>query len=70
MLPAGASPVPVRPSIRLGTGTLSSVTAGADGTFTINDVPRTRREVTCTVSWPGDDPHEGSTASAEVYVGR
>ncbi|GAA2763324.1 hypothetical protein GCM10010103_23650 [Streptomyces paradoxus] len=55
---------------RLGTGTLSSVTVGADGTFTINDVPRTRREVTYTVSWPGDDLHEGSTASAEVYVRR
>ncbi|MEU6176854.1 hypothetical protein [Streptomyces coeruleorubidus] len=55
---------------RLGTGTLSSVTVAADGTFTINDVPRTRREVTYTVSWPGDDLHNGSTASAEVYVRR
>jgi hypothetical protein len=55
---------------RLGTGTLSSVTVAADGTFTINDVPRTRREVTYTVSWPGDDLHEGSMASAEVYVRR
>jgi hypothetical protein len=55
---------------RLGTGTLSSVTVAADGTFTINDVPRTRREVTYTVSWPGDALHEGTTASAEVYVRR
>ncbi|MEU6915399.1 Ig-like domain repeat protein [Streptomyces olindensis] len=55
---------------RLGTGTLSPVTVAADGTFTINDVPRTRREVTYTVSWPGDDLHDGSTASAEVYVRR
>jgi hypothetical protein len=55
---------------RLGTGTLSSVTVAADGTFTINDIPRTRREVTYTVSWPGDGLHEGSTASAEVYVRR
>ncbi|MFI7012969.1 hypothetical protein [Streptomyces sp. NPDC050164] len=55
---------------RLGTGTLSSVTVAADGTFTIADVPRTRREVTYTVSWPGDDLHNGSTASAEVYVRR
>jgi hypothetical protein len=55
---------------RLGTGTLSSVTVAADGTFTINDIPRTRREVTYTVSWPGDGLHAGSTASAEVYVRR
>ncbi|CAL9643493.1 Ig-like domain repeat protein [Streptomyces sp. enrichment culture] len=55
---------------RLGTGTLSSVTVGADGTFTLNDLPRTRRETTYTVSWPGDDLHEGSTASATVYVTR
>jgi hypothetical protein len=55
---------------RLGTGTLSSVTVAADGTFTINDIPRTRRETTYTVSWPGDDLHHGSTASATVYVTR
>ncbi|MCF3131134.1 Ig-like domain repeat protein [Streptomyces olivochromogenes] len=55
---------------RLGTGTLSSVTVGADGTVTINDIPRTRREVTYTVSWPGDDLHTSSTASATVYVTR
>ncbi|MDN0195422.1 Ig-like domain repeat protein [Streptomyces sp. S.PNR 29] len=54
----------------LGTGTLSSVTVAADGTFTINDIPRVRRDVTYTVSWPGDDLHEASTASATVYVRR
>ncbi|MET9763876.1 Ig-like domain repeat protein [Streptomyces sp. NPDC006372] len=55
---------------RLGTGTLSSVTVAADGTFKINDIPRTRREATYTVTWPGDALHEGSSASAEVYVRR
>lgn len=55
---------------RLGSGTLSSVTVAADGTFTINDIPRTRREVTYTVSWPGDDLHSASSASATVYIRR
>ncbi|MGW6908326.1 Ig-like domain repeat protein [Streptomyces sp. NPDC054940] len=55
---------------RLGTGTLSSVTVAADGTFTINDLPRTRGNATYTVSWPGDDLHQASTASATVYVRR
>ncbi|GGP64961.1 TolB family protein [Streptomyces calvus] len=55
---------------RLGTGTLSSVTVAADGTFTVDDLPRTRRETTYTVSWPGDALHEGSTASATVDVTR
>ena len=55
---------------RLGTGTLSSVTVAADGTFTIDDLPRTRRDTTYTVSWPGDDLHEGATASATVHVTR
>ncbi|MGW7380637.1 Ig-like domain repeat protein [Streptomyces sp. NPDC054794] len=68
-LPDKAVPKVVRTD-RLGTGTLSSVTVGADGTFTINDIPRTRREVTYTVSWPGDDLHTSSTASATVYVTR
>ncbi|WP_320774118.1 Ig-like domain repeat protein [Streptomyces sp. CRN 30] len=54
----------------LGSGVLSSVTAGTDGTFTIADVPRTRWNTTYTVSWPGDDLHEASTASATVYVTR
>nr|WP_324788442.1 Ig-like domain repeat protein [Streptomyces sp. H51] len=55
---------------RLGTGALSSVTVAADGTFTVDDLPRTRGDATYTVSWPGDDLHEGSTASATVYVKR
>ncbi|MEW2261003.1 Ig-like domain repeat protein [Streptomyces sp. NPDC047853] len=55
---------------RLGTGTLSSVTVAADGTFTVDDLPRARRNTTYTVSWPGDDLHEGSTASATVRVTR
>ncbi|MEU4483648.1 Ig-like domain repeat protein [Streptomyces purpurascens] len=55
---------------RLGRGTLSSVTVAADGTFTINDIPRTYGDVTYTVTWPGDALHEGSTASAEIYVRR
>ncbi|WP_395574593.1 Ig-like domain repeat protein [Streptomyces sp. BK79] len=55
---------------RLGTGTLSSVTVAADGTFTIDDLPRTRRDTTYTVSWPGDDLHTGATASATVRVTR
>ncbi|MFI7408868.1 Ig-like domain repeat protein [Streptomyces sp. NPDC049627] len=55
---------------RLGTGTLSSVTVGADGTFTINDLPRTRGDATYTVSWPGDDLHTASSAEATVYVRR
>ncbi|MGN9759555.1 Ig-like domain repeat protein [Streptomyces sp. SD31] len=55
---------------RLGTGTLSSVTVAADGTFTINDLPRTRGDADYTVSWPGDDLHTASSASATVYVRR
>ncbi|MER7570675.1 Ig-like domain repeat protein [Streptomyces sp. NPDC126514] len=55
---------------RLGSGTLSSVTVGADGTFTVNDIPRARRDVTYTVSWPGDDLHLGASASATVHVTR
>jgi hypothetical protein len=55
---------------RLGTGTLTPVTVAGDGTFTINDIPRTRREVTYTVTWPGDTLHTGSTASATVFVRR
>jgi hypothetical protein len=53
---------------RRGSGTLSSVTATADGTFTVNDIPRTQGEATYTVSWPGDDLHTASTASATVSV--
>ncbi|WP_181794146.1 Ig-like domain repeat protein [Streptomyces sp. WELS2] len=60
----------VKRTDRLGTGTLSSVTVAADGTFTIDDLPRTRRQVTYTVGWPGDDLHTSATASATVFVGR
>ncbi|MER5909215.1 Ig-like domain repeat protein [Streptomyces sp. NPDC001982] len=55
---------------KLGTGTLSSVTVAADGTFTIDDIPRARRDVMYTVSWPGDDLHEASEASVTVNVTR
>ncbi|MDF3142415.1 MULTISPECIES: hypothetical protein [unclassified Streptomyces] len=55
---------------RLGTGTLSSVAVAADGTFRINDLPRIRGDADYTVSWPGDDLHSPSSASATVYVRR
>ncbi|GHH90058.1 Ig-like domain repeat protein [Streptomyces capillispiralis] len=55
---------------RLGAGTLSSVTVAADGTFVIDDLPRTRGETTYTVGWTGDGLHEGSTASATLRVTR
>ncbi|MGQ4418997.1 Ig-like domain repeat protein [Streptomyces sp. SAS_269] len=60
----------VKRTDRLGTGTLSSVTVAADGTFTIDDLPRTRRDTTYTVAWAGDALHEGATASATVDVRR
>lgn len=68
-LPAGVT-LSVERTDRLGTGTLSSVPVAADGTFTVKDVPRTRREVTYTMSYAGDDLHTGSTASATVFVTR
>ncbi|MFF5155038.1 hypothetical protein ACFY3N_01990 [Streptomyces sp. NPDC000348] len=46
------------------------MTVAADGTFTVNDIPRTRRETTYRVGWQGDDLHQGTTASATVYVTR
>lgn len=55
---------------RLGTGTLSSVRVAADGTFTVDGIPRTRRETTYRVSWQGDDLYAGATASATVYMTR
>jgi len=55
---------------RQGTGTPTSVTPSTDGTFTINDLPRTRGDATYTVSWQGDALHQPSTASATVYVKR
>ncbi|WP_258566154.1 Ig-like domain repeat protein [Streptomyces parvulus] len=60
----------VERSDRLGTGPLSSVTVAADGTFAVDDLPRARRDTTYTLSWPGDDLHTGSTASATVRVTR
>ncbi|MER6613951.1 hypothetical protein [Streptomyces xantholiticus] len=60
----------VRRTDRLGSGSLSSVPVAADGTFTVNDMPRARRDVTYTVSYEGDDLHTGSSASATVYVTR
>ncbi|MBO1334698.1 Ig-like domain repeat protein [Streptomyces sp. VRA16 Mangrove soil] len=68
-LSAGTS-LKVRRTDRLGTGELTSVTVGADGTFRIKDLPRTTKTVTYEVSWAGDDLHEGATASAAVIVGR
>ncbi|MEU1039037.1 Ig-like domain repeat protein [Streptomyces sp. NPDC005907] len=68
-LEAGAS-VQVRRTDRLGSGALSSVAVGADGTFTVEDLPRTTRTVTYTVSYAGDALHEGAAASAEVVVRR
>ncbi|WP_256356333.1 Ig-like domain repeat protein [Streptomyces sp. PKU-EA00015] len=68
-LPAGVT-LAVRRTDRLGTGSLSSVPVAADGTFTVNDMPRARRDVTYTVSYEGDDLHTGSSASATVYVTR
>jgi hypothetical protein len=55
---------------RLGSGVLTPVTVAADGTFTVNDLPRARRAVTYTVSWPGDELHRASTATATVSVTR
>jgi hypothetical protein len=66
----GPAVLTVRRTDRRGTGTLSSVPVAADGTFTINDLPGTRGDVTYAVDWPGDDLHEASTASATVYVRR
>jgi hypothetical protein len=68
-LPAGAT-LAVERTDRLGTGSLSSVPVAADGTFTVKDMPRARRDVTYTVSYGGDDLHTGSEASATVFVTR
>jgi hypothetical protein len=68
-LPAGVT-LSVERADRLGTGSLSSVPVAADGTFTVRDLPRARRDVTYTVSYGGDALHSGSTASATVYVRR
>jgi hypothetical protein len=68
-LPAGVT-LSVERTDRLGTGSLSSVPVAADGTFTVRDLPRARRDVTYTVSYGGDALHSGSTASATVHVRR
>ncbi|MEU0086503.1 Ig-like domain repeat protein [Streptomyces sp. NPDC006274] len=68
-LPAGVT-LSVERTDRLGTGSLSAVPVAADGTFTVRDLPRARRDVTYTVSYGGDDLHSGSTASATVHVRR
>ncbi|WP_241518526.1 Ig-like domain repeat protein [Streptomyces sp. CB03238] len=68
-LPAGIT-LAVQRADRLGTGTLTSVAVAADGTFRINDLPRTRGSVTYTVSYAGDDVHAASSAEATVWVRR
>lgn len=60
----------VRVTDRTGTAELAPVTVAADGTFTVRDTPRDRKEVTYTVTWAGDDLHEGAEASAMVFVRR
>ncbi|MEU3554140.1 Ig-like domain repeat protein [Streptomyces fragilis] len=49
---------------------LAPVTAGADGTFTVRHAPRSKGDVTYTVTWAGDALHEGAEASATVRVRR
>lgn len=66
-LPAGITVSVVRTD-RKGTGTLTSAAVAADGTFTINDLPRATGEVTYEVGYAGDALHSGSTASATVRV--
>ncbi|MET9658951.1 Ig-like domain repeat protein [Streptomyces sp. NPDC006510] len=66
-LPAGITLSVVRTD-RKGTGELTSAAVAADGTFTINDLPRSTGEVTYEVGYAGDALHSGSTASATVRV--
>ncbi|MFF8615280.1 Ig-like domain repeat protein [Streptomyces sp. NPDC015350] len=68
-LPAGITLSVVRTD-RKGTGTLTSAAVAADGTFTVNDLPRATGEVTYEIGYAGDDLHSGSTASATVRVRR
>ncbi|MEU9847570.1 Ig-like domain repeat protein [Streptomyces sp. NPDC047985] len=66
-LPTGIA-LTVQRTDRKGTGTLTSAPVAPDGTFTINDLPRTAGEVTYEVGYAGDDLHTASTASATVRV--
>ncbi|MEU8673723.1 Ig-like domain repeat protein [Streptomyces sp. NPDC048560] len=68
-LPAGVT-LSVTRTDRQGTGTLTSAAVASDGTFRVNDLPRTTGEVTYTLAYPGDDLHAGSTASATIRVRR
>ncbi|MEV5613359.1 Ig-like domain repeat protein [Streptomyces sp. NPDC052225] len=68
-LPSAAS-LSVERTDRLGTQALPAVEVGADGTFTVRDLPRTTKSMTYKVSWPGDELHGASTASATVTVRR
>ncbi|MFF1648982.1 hypothetical protein [Streptomyces sp. NPDC058240] len=67
VLPAGITLSVVRTD-RKGTGTLTSAAVAADGTFTIDDLPRATGQVTYQVGCAGDALHSGSTASATVRV--
>jgi hypothetical protein len=68
-LPAGITVSVVRTD-KKGTGTLTSAAVAADGTFTIDDLPRAVGQVTYEVGYAGDALHSGSTASATVRVRR
>ncbi|MGW2178929.1 Ig-like domain repeat protein [Streptomyces sp. NPDC001732] len=68
-LPSGITLSVVRTD-KKGTGTLTSAAVAADGTFTVNDLPRAAGQVTYEIGYAGDDLHSGSTASATVQVRR
>ncbi|MFJ2245594.1 Ig-like domain repeat protein [Streptomyces sp. NPDC087862] len=68
-LPAGITVSVVRTD-KKGTGALTSAAVAADGTFTIDDLPRAVGQVTYEVGYAGDALHSGSTASATVRVRR
>ncbi|MFB6714293.1 MULTISPECIES: hypothetical protein [unclassified Streptomyces] len=66
-LPTGIT-LSVQRTDRKGTGTLTSAAVAADGSFTINDLPRATGQVTYEVGYAGDALHSASTASATVRV--
>ncbi|WP_406383570.1 YncE family protein [Streptomyces sp. NBC_01618] len=66
-LPTGIT-LSVQRTDKKGTGTLTSAAVAADGTFTIDDLPRVTGDVTYEVGYAGDALHSGSTASATVRV--